>query len=348
MQLAAAVAELTPEARLALQSELLRRQIGIAEASALPKNAGDSHDSGHVTASDKLPEGQRQDVGDFVTEIVRTYHSRVWLFFSITAPAVVVSTIAVILARNQVREIVRDLPKGLELLAYRTEFVEICLVNFSACLVSWMAFSFSFGATCVAVEEIAVGLTPSAWRSLVTVRERLGPFLRLCLLLFFLVVVAEVASLLLAATVFWALRQLQMPPSRFLIAVVSYGVVALALLVSSRFALSVPALILDDCKVGEAMFRSDRLTEGRWMTLAAILAKSLVGGYVAAMCPFWLASLVRVTAPVPSWFPRILTLGSIIGVTVVEPSMFIGFALLYLRMSTLGSAPSKALTSQLA
>jgi len=66
------------------------------------------------------------------------------------------------------------------------------------------------------------------------------------------------------------------------------------------------------------------------------------------MCPFWLASLIRFTAPLPSWFPWILTIASIIGVTVAEPPMFVGFALLYLKMSALNSAPSKVLTSQLA
>jgi hypothetical protein len=96
------------------------------------------------------------------------------------------------------------------------------------------------------------------------------------------------------------------------------------------------------------MFRSDELTQGKWLTLAALLAKSVIGGYVAAMCPLWLASFVRVTAPLPAWFPWILTVASVIGVTVVEPTMFVGFALLYSKMSAVGSAPSKGLAGQLA
>ena len=137
-------------------------------------------------------------------------------------------------------------------------------------------------------------------------------------------------------------------PSRLAILVVSNALVGSALLVLSRFALAIPAVILDDCRVGQAMFRSEEVTQGKWLTLAALLAKSIVGGYVAAMCPFWLISLIRVTAPLPSWFPWILTVASIIGVTVVEPTMFVGFALLYLKMSALNSAPTKVLTGQLA
>ena len=342
IQLASVPEQLTSEARLALQGELSRRQISIAGDFGASQHDGDGHDVGHVTTGE-IREREWQGVGDFLAEVLRTYHNHFWLFFKITAPAVIISTIAIIIGHNEGREIARHLPRGFELLAY----LEIWLVNFSAYLVSWMAFSFSFGATCIAVEETAAGFTPSAWHSLLNVRERLGTFLRLCLLLFVLVLVAEAASILLGTGVFWALRQWQVHQSRFLIAVVSYGVAGLALLVLSRFALAVPAVILDDCRVGQAMFRSDKLTQGKWLTLAALLAKCLIGGYVAAMCPFWLASFIRVNGPPPSWFPWILTVASIIGVTVVEPTMFVGFALLYLKMSTLGSAPSKVLSSRL-
>lgn len=338
----------TSEARLALQSELSRRQIGIAEDPGASQNVGERHDAGHVTASERLQGGQRQGVGDFVTEVLRTYHSHFWLFFKITAPAVIISTIAIVTGRNEGRELARHLPRGFELLAHRTEILEIWLANLSAYLVSWVAFSFAFGAICIAVEETAAGFTPSARHSLLNVRERLGPFLRLSLLLFVLVLVAEAASGLSATGAFWALRQWHVHLSRFLIAAISYGVASLALLVLSRLSLAVPAVILDDCRVGQAMFRSDELTQGKWLTLAALLAKSVIGGYVAAMCPFWLASFVRVTAPFPAWLPWILTVASVIGVTVVEPTMFVGFALLYLKMSALGSAPSKVLTGQLA
>jgi len=95
------------------------------------------------------------------------------------------------------------------------------------------------------------------------------------------------------------------------------------------------------------MFRSDKLTQGKWLTLATLLAKSTIGGYVAARCPFWVASLIHVTVPLPWWFPWVLKIVSIICVAVVEPTMFVGFALLYLKRTGLDSAPSKVLTAQL-
>jgi hypothetical protein len=278
-----------------------------------------------------LQPGKRQGVGDFVAETLRTYHADFWLYFKIVAPAVIVSTFAIITSRHEVREILRHLPRGGELLAHH--FLEIGLVNYSAWFVSWIVFSFMFGATCIAVEERSAGFTPSAWHSFLSIRERLGSFLRVSLLLLVVVVLAEAASALLGLGVFWILHQWRVQPTSFLIKVVGYGLVGPALIIASRFCLAVPAVILDDCTVWQAMLRSDELTRGKWPILTSLLAKSLIGGYVAGMGPFWLASFARVTVPLPSWFPWILTGASIIGVSIVEPTMFIGFALLYLKMS---------------
>src|SRR5215470_5066695 len=168
IQLAAAPEHLTSEARLALQSEF-RRQINHAKDSPVPQNSSHWHDTGHANLSERLQQGERQAVGDFIEEVLRAYHRHFWLFFKITAPAVIISTIAIITARNEGREIARHLPRGVELVAHRTEFLEILLANSSAWLVSWVAFSVAFGAICIAMEETAAGFTPSAWHSLVNV-----------------------------------------------------------------------------------------------------------------------------------------------------------------------------------
>ena len=74
--------------------------------------------------------------------------------------------------------------------------------------------------------------------------------------------------------IFWALRQGHVRAGRFAIWVATFGLAYLALLVMSRFGLAIPALLLDDYPVGKAMFRRDALTEGKWHTLADLLAKS--------------------------------------------------------------------------
>lgn len=188
IQLAADPDQLTAEARIALHGELSRRQIDFVEDS--PASQGDGGDAVQIAVSQRLGQGEQQGVRDFVAEILRTYHADFWLYFKIAAPAVIISTFAIITSRHEVREISRHLPRGIELLAHHTEILEIGLINYSAWFASWIAFSFMFGATCIAMEEKAAGFCPSARRSFLNIRERLGSFLRVSLLL---LVVVEAA-----------------------------------------------------------------------------------------------------------------------------------------------------------
>jgi hypothetical protein len=111
-------------------------------------------------------------------------------------------------------------------------------------------------------------------------------------LLFFLALAAVAGAGLLGGAVFWIFRHRQAHPSFFIIRVVSFLLAGFVLLVLSRFGLALPALILDNCRVGQAMFRSDELTEGKWVTLALLLAKPLIGGYIVGMYPLWLAGWI--------------------------------------------------------
>ena len=59
------------------------------------------------------------------------------------------------------------------------------------------------------------------------------------------------------------------------------------------------------------------------------------------MVPYWLASHIAWTVPPPWWFGWVLMGLSIAAVTAIEPYMFVGFALLYLR-----SAPATELRGE--
>ena len=105
--------------------------------------------------------------------------------------------------------------------------------------------------------------------------------------------------------------------------------------------------MLDNFSAGKAMFRSDELTEGKWLTLLPLLSKSLIGGYVAGMSPYWLASWMLAGKPAPfdlTWLLAIISAGA---VTLIEPTMFVGFALLYLKTSGTASRVGEELSSSL-
>jgi hypothetical protein len=347
LQLTAHSEQLTPEAHAVLKGELAKRRIDGAERLKVQEGSNQGRVEQPTTSGTRL-RSDSHEVGEFVAEVLRTYHRHFWLFFKLIAPAVVVGYVAVIMGRNEGQEIARHLPRGVEILEHKTQVYEIWFANSAGYLVSWMAFCLSFGAICSAVGQIEAGVAPSVPDSFAAVRERMGSFLRVSLLLLFIFLVAAAAAALLSLGFLWVLNHRQFHSSRFAMQVLSYGFGCGALLLLSRFALAMPAIILDNCRVGQAVFRSDELTEGKWLALAVLLAKSVIGGYVAGMCPFWLASWIPVNVALPSWFPWVLTVASIAALIVVEPTMFIGFALLYSRMSTVSSSSSGEFAGALA
>jgi hypothetical protein len=343
LQLAMDSEQLTSAAQTALTNELARRQINVAERPKVFRDEGNQPRLERRADSAPLSSRDSHRVSEFVKEVLRVYHDHFWLFVKLIAPAVIIGYIAVVIGRYEAREIARRIPWGPQVLEHKTGMLEIFFVNQVEYLVMWLASCLSFGAICSAVRQIGEGAVPSLQDSFAAVRQRMGSFLRLSLLLYFLVLLAVAAASLLAMGVFWGARQRHANLSHFTIQLVAVTTIGLAVLVFSRFALAMPALILDNWGVGQSIFRSDELTERKWLILAVLLAKSLVGGYVAGMGPFWLASWILAGASLPSWFRWLLDTASVAAVIVVEPTMFIGFALLYLEMSALPAVPGDAL-----
>jgi hypothetical protein len=325
LRLVADLEQLVPEARTVLAAELGKRCLSPGKDLSSEKKRDNSVEP---QANPPISEsGSAYKVGEFVDEVLRLYRSQFWYFVKLVAPAVVTGYLAVRLSRREVAEIARQVPAG-------RAAIEMMVIALAGYLFSWMAFSVSFGAICSAVYPMEAGTAPSVPLAFASVHRRIGPFLCLSLLLFVLCLIANGTASLLWMGIFWLSfnRHLHLDPVAM--RVFSLGFVYLTLILLSRFALSVPAVVLDGYPVGKAMFRSDELTEGKWSILAVLVAKSVIGGYLAGMSPFWIASwILRGGVTVPLWFPWLLTAASIAAVTVVEPTMFIGFALLYLKTS---------------
>jgi hypothetical protein len=332
--LASDLEDLIPEARLALEGELSRRKITV------PGNlTSDSDDKG--TTSESGPEliGPPQSAGRFVGEVLDLYQSHFWFFFKLTLPAVAVSWALLYFRTQELNAMSRQILRDYGHFNHSLEILEALLLGLAQWMATWMIFSYLFGALSAATREVESGASPCVSDSLNAVRARIGPFLRISLLLFGIAAALMSAAGVVDAGLLWVSSRL--PIRGFLMTTALYAVEAIALLVLSRFGLAIPAVILDGCGVAKSVFRSDELTEGQWSILAALLAKSVIGGYIAGMSPFWLARFVAF--PLPGWFHWVLIALSIAAVSAVEPVLFIGFALLYIRMSAaqtaLGPAP---------
>ena len=339
LHLATQRSQLTNDAWAALSSELASRRIAVDPTAGTHyrEASRDNKPSSHIERA-----SMRVKTGEFIEEVLRFYHRNRWTFIKLAFPAVVVGTIAVIWGRNESHEISRQVYWEGGILRHPIRIVEIGLATWGGYFVSWLAFCFSFGAICTAVEHAHAGFDVSIPDSFAAVRERLGPFLRLSLLLWLVFVTLIILAMFFSVAILSWIESHSTSAPGLGIRLLSLGLFGLVALILSRFSLAIPALILDDCLVKRAMFLSDELTRGNWPILAALLFKSIAGGYVAGMLPFWLARWIPADISLPSWFPWALTGISIATVTVVEPIMFIGFALLYLETSE----PSRAKAMQ--
>jgi hypothetical protein len=285
--LASEIEQLTPEAQSVLHGELSRRRLG------LPPQQGPAPSKSTLeplSVRDRMV-ARTLGVSDFITEVVSTYHRHWWLLVKLITPAVVITYVATLVANNEIHQMTphlswRDIPPR------RLIQVEAAasLARLSQYLVSWFAFSFAFAAICSAVRQSERGDSLSVADCFADVRARTGEFVRLSLLLFFsfLTTQAVAIGVLLGISALAYSHHFRM--SRLENFLLSDVPVYLALLIFSRFSLAIPAFLWEGCRVGKAMFRSDELTEGQWLNLAALLGKSGVGGYVAGMLPFWLAA----------------------------------------------------------
>ena len=339
LQLANSSTQLMPEALSVLIGELTRRRLDVGSLEAQKELFQEAEPRTIVKTGQSVSGSVR--VGAFVPEVVRLYHRRFWFFVKLIFPAVLVGCVAVIMGRSEGREIARHIPLDFGIVSHRTEVIEIVLVNLTSYLVSWMIFSLSFGAISFAVAHIETGRDPTTAEAVAAVRQRVGTLSLLALLLFFLMLAAIGAAGLITTGVIWASHEVHIRLSPRTVSVLSVGVTSVAILILSRFALAIPAVVLDNCKVSEALFRSDQLTERKWLILAVLLAKSIIGGYVAGISPFWLARFIPASIALPLWFGWALTLASVAAVSVVEPPMFIGFVLLYLRTSAVARSPAE-------
>jgi hypothetical protein len=330
--LASDLEDLIPEARLALEGELSRRKITVQG------DLTSDSEKGKTSASRPQLVGPPQSAARFIEEVLDLYRSHFWFFFKLTLPVVAVSWILFYATSEALNAISRQLFSGYRSID-RAILLEAYSLRGTQWLASWMIFSLLFVIICFATREIHGGRSPDFSRFLSGMRHRIARFVGVSLLLLGITLVALFLATLAQSAVIWMAIRLHFHGLPSMALWLLLGV--LALLPVSRFGLAIPAVFLGDFSVSQSMFRSDELTEGKWLILGALLAKSLIGGYVAGMSPFWLGSFIPL--PFAGWFLWVLRAFSIAAVSAVEPVMFIGFALLYMRMSTVQTAPELAM-----
>jgi len=318
LELLAESKNLTLEARAVLFSEAAKRGLKAPEL-IQPSE----------TISKGVIKAEVLSAGPFIAEVLKTFHARFWVFVRLVAPAVVIGYVTVHWSGKEIREIVSHMRYPAE--PSLAELVRMSCFRFGGFVVSWVAFSFSYGAVCAEITLRHAGVVPSFGQCFTIVLRRARPFLRVVAVLFVGLLLFTALAMSLSTGLYWLSASRYLSLGRTALWWCSMGLTGIAWIVLSRFSLSVPAVVIGNERVGQAIFRSDEMTEGKWLILSALVVKSVWGGYIAGMIPYWLASRIAWTVPPPWWFGWVLTGLSIAAVAAIEPYMFVGFALLYLH-----------------
>jgi hypothetical protein len=278
----------------------------------------------------------------FLQNVLVTYHAHFWLFLKFVVPAAIFGYCAMAFLGGKAQDIVSSLPHGPERIRHSAELLAAFFLRFGGFIVSWVLYCFAFAGTCVAVSETERGVVPAPEQALQAVRDRFLPFLRISLVLFLLLILAMVLAIISGVILLGA-------ASKFGWRLSGYGwqiglsVIALPFLLAlSRFGLAMPAVVLDHRGVSESLFLADTLASGKLARLLALLVESVGGSYVAAVGPFWLAGWLLHGRGLPAWGPWALWIVAWVGGVLVQPTLFIGLALLYIRSThpLPGTAPA--------
>lgn len=326
---------LTVEAQSALASELAKRRIEVPPSPVTkPITPVVPHTEPVVVVPVPIK------TGAFIEEVVRFYARNRWVFIQLIFPAVFLGFVAITFARSEARAIATVLyPR----FSFRTMLLLSTLIRDSGYLTSWLVFCLSFAAICSAVEQSLAGYATSISDCFGAIHEQFLPFFGLSALLFGMYFALEL--LLLSPLFLLVFPFAEKHLGRFgslqwdFIGCFEVWLIGLVL---SRCALAMPAVLLDDHSVTDSLFLSFKLTRGKLPILAALLFKGIFVSYVAGTLPFWLAGWIPDSVTLPSWFHWVLSGASILCVTIVEPVMFIGFAMLYLKTTAHVSAEADA------
>jgi hypothetical protein len=136
---------------------------------------------------------------EFLREVMHIYHQHLSLFLKLVLPAAVIAWASYYAANQLVEEISRHFPRDPRLFAsHKAEILEMYLIRTGGFFVTWLVYCFSYAGISVAMGKLHEGTIPEGpGQCLQGIREKMGSFLRLCLVLFVIAGIGFAANMLL-------------------------------------------------------------------------------------------------------------------------------------------------------
>ena len=241
-------------------------------------------------------------------------------------------------------------------------------------LLAWLVYAMALGAATFAVSETYLGQNATVRNSYGKVRGKMWRIVGVVVVVFLrslgmLVLVAigmgVVVGILAMVTAVVARSSGGQP--RTIVAVILGIAIILAYLAGIglwilwclRYAVSIPALLLENLGVRAAVRRSVKLTVGRrWQLLVAVVLCTIIAyaGVIIFQGPFFLTMMFSArSGPLPEWLTLVFAISGSVGGAITGPLLMILLVLCYydtrirkeafdlqFMMSSLDSAPSSS------
>ena len=199
-------------------------------------------------------------------------------------------------------------------------------------VVYWAAYTVALGAASAAVSEIYLGRTASVSEAYGHVRERIGRLLLLMVLvtLRLMALGGVVALVTLGSALALSRSPLLQGLTVFVLLLAGFLIVSSVML---RYALSVPALVLENISANASIRRSVELVRGSLWRVVVLLLFATVIAYITVMIvqgPLMVAAMMAGPASATAFWLNMAgaVLGGVAG-AISGPIMIIAFALLY-------------------
>ncbi len=197
----------------------------------------------------------------------------------------------------------------------------------------WIAYALALGATTAAVSEVYAGRTPTISGAFTLTKGKLG---RLAWLLLLLGVrlVGIVLVVAVTTTIVVGISRLISPVLSVLGMVVGMAAAfGLFVWVFLRYAVSVPAAILEENTASDAIARSIELTTGSLLKVLVVFVFTVIVTYVGLaifQMPFAVAAfIVGIDTPAGFWLNMLGVLTGSLGSAITSPLAAVAMAALY-------------------
>jgi branched-subunit amino acid transport protein len=255
------------------------------------------------------------------------YHRQFRRWFGIMAPTSLLAGLVLVLADMRIRDIFRNIHRG-EFASHVVDIAAAGALRYGSFFLSWVLGCFALAAIATVVSQYDAEENGGVWRhdSYERARQNLSAIFLAGLIMFCLFLTGTVVCTLVWTSTIRIIGRSRFEQFNYAIALVLYvfigGIV-------SWLGVAIPLIVGGKIRLGAALRKSLKLSNGYELALFLLVVESAVGGLVA-----WYVTLHGLRLIVPDqlrytfWYGWLVNVVGVLASAAVDPPLFLGLSLL--------------------